>query len=416
MSEPSPPPRAPRRRGCVLILVGLTVVFAVYGWMFFSDPSELDDADLRLEYPAVAPELNAYTWLERAQSSRGPDLSYQPETISKLIDENRKAYAFLLKAAACEVYVPASITGLGFDLDPVFEPRENGELFHLFGTDAHERHDLEQLWACIAAERKLTALRSEWPMSQEFGNTGDDRTMEYLTRRAIELQDSAIVLRRWLEDFRSPLLAPDWRERALRARYEGTALYLRGPQVARDLRSFGGLHHPLLLRPNRTIAMYGEQVREQLKTLDEPAVAPTYQAPSFFRKLRWALGGNYSGEQILDASKRMSAWHPGELDRSEELANDALLRTALALRIYLLENGSYPISLEELVPDLLSAVPIDPNDESGKPIRWDAERCMLWSVGKDGVDDDGPAHPTHGNGTITAVGTPDCTLVLPTPE
>ena len=399
-----------------MICCGLATFLAVYAWMFFADPSELDDADLRLEYPAVAPELNAYTWLERAQTSRGPDLSFQPKTISKLVGENREAYEFLLKAAACEVYAPASINGFEIENDALFEPRQTGEVFHLFGVDAHERNDLDQLWTCIAAERKLTALRSEWPMSQGFDQSDDDRTMEYLTRRAIELQSSAVVLRRWLEDFRSPLLAPDWRERALRARYEEVILYLRGPQVAKDLLSYGRFHHPILFRPNRTLAKYGEQVREELRTLDEPAVAPTYQSPSFFRKILWALGGNYSGEMMLDATNRMSARPSSELDRSDELANDALLKTALALRISLLETGGYPKSLEELVPDLLSAVPVDPNDKSGQPIRWDAERRMLWSVGEDGVDDGGPEHPAHQNGTLTAGGTPDRTLVLPAPD
>ena len=410
MSEPSPPPRAPRRRGCVLILLGLTVVFAVYGWMFFSDLDDLDDADLRLDYPAVAAEKNAYTWLERARDSRSLDLSIgNGVTRAKRTSENQDAFDCILEAAACEVYVPPPIEGIVNDT----EPQENRDLLRLFGYDALEREDLDQLWAVIAAEKRLALLRSEWPLSTagHFWMTSD-RQMEFLTRRAIELQTSPEVLRRWLKDYTPPLLVPDWQQRSLRRQYELSVQWLTNPEMRREL-NWGGLRHPILLRPKRTIAAYGEILRGWIEKIDTGEPADAYEPPSFFEKVGWVLGGNFTGESMLDLSLRMAPYDFFGREGAPELANDAIFKTALALRIYQLENGTYPTDLQELVPDLLDAVPIDPHELSGKPLRWDAARRTLWSVGEDAVDDGAPEDPDLKFGTAEAGGVPDRTLILP---
>jgi hypothetical protein len=67
-----------------------------------------------------------------------------------------------------------------------------------------------------------------------------------------------------------------------------------------------------------------------------------------------------------------------------------LLVTAIALERHRLRRGSYPESLDLLVPDLLSSSPLDFMD--GKPLRY---RCtedghfLLYSIGVDGQDDGG---------------------------
>ena len=63
---------------------------------------------------------------------------------------------------------------------------------------------------------------------------------------------------------------------------------------------------------------------------------------------------------------------------------------AVALERFHLRQAKYPSRLEELVPSLLSAVPLDPCN--GKPMRYrlmDSGRFVLWSVGFDGQDDEG---------------------------
>lgn len=66
--------------------------------------------------------------------------------------------------------------------------------------------------------------------------------------------------------------------------------------------------------------------------------------------------------------------------------------TAIALKRFHLRHGRHPETLAELVPELLSAVPIDP--WSGRPLgyrRNAAGGFTLYSVGEDGRDDGGDA-------------------------
>ena len=50
-------------------------------------------------------------------------------------------------------------------------------------------------------------------------------------------------------------------------------------------------------------------------------------------------------------------------------------------------GGENPPALDALVPDCLAAVPADPWDKSGGPIKYDAESGVTWSVGKEGKYD-----------------------------
>lgn len=74
-------------------------------------------------------------------------------------------------------------------------------------------------------------------------------------------------------------------------------------------------------------------------------------------------------------------------------AGDALLRTALALRLYKARNGKYPSDLSELVAaKLLPAVPDDPFDLPGASLHYASSpmgKYVLYSIGPDGTDDGG---------------------------
>ena len=61
----------------------------------------------------------------------------------------------------------------------------------------------------------------------------------------------------------------------------------------------------------------------------------------------------------------------------------------IALERYRLRHKRFPASLNELVPDFVSEMPIDYMD--GKPLRYrlDGDQFVLWSVGRNGKDDGG---------------------------
>jgi hypothetical protein len=82
-----------------------------------------------------------------------------------------------------------------------------------------------------------------------------------------------------------------------------------------------------------------------------------------------------------------------------EQAEQSALALALALRVYRDRTGEYPLTLDALVPNVLSSLPIDPFSTGG--IRYalmsGGESYILYSVGLDGVDDDG----AHTRGALT---------------
>jgi hypothetical protein len=86
---------------------------------------------------------------------------------------------------------------------------------------------------------------------------------------------------------------------------------------------------------------------------------------------------------------------PGE---REAALNSAFTSVGLALERWKAQEGDYPQRLEQLVPSLLAAIPSDPWDDEGGPLRYRARsggegKVLLYSVGPDSVDDGGRAAP-----------------------
>jgi hypothetical protein len=69
---------------------------------------------------------------------------------------------------------------------------------------------------------------------------------------------------------------------------------------------------------------------------------------------------------------------------------------ALAVRLYRVDHdGQLPAHLTDLVPDYLPAVPIDPMAADGRPFGYHpaAHPPVIYSVGRDGIDDGGTSLP-----------------------
>ena len=57
------------------------------------------------------------------------------------------------------------------------------------------------------------------------------------------------------------------------------------------------------------------------------------------------------------------------------------METVFACRRFRAKHGCYPERLDELVPEFIAAVPLDPFD--GKPLRYNNERHYVWTVGEE---------------------------------
>ena len=97
---------------------------------------------------------------------------------------------------------------------------------------------------------------------------------------------------------------------------------------------------------------------------------------------------------------RVSSWMSGALVRTYErggtqhwtaLTMRRLAAAALAIRLFELDHGRRPDSLDELVPDYLPAIPLDPMAPGRRVIGYKpgADKPVLYSVGEDGVDKQG---------------------------
>ena len=67
-----------------------------------------------------------------------------------------------------------------------------------------------------------------------------------------------------------------------------------------------------------------------------------------------------------------------------------IVETAIALKRYQIKNGRWPETLNELVPEFIASVRIDPYD--GKPLKYHTTAdgwYLLYGVGENGVDDGG---------------------------
>jgi hypothetical protein len=68
-------------------------------------------------------------------------------------------------------------------------------------------------------------------------------------------------------------------------------------------------------------------------------------------------------------------------------------QTLMALKAYKNDNNSLPDSLDKLVPNYISGVPLDPFD--GKLIRYSASKKIIYSVGNNTIDDGGSLSNTN---------------------
>ncbi len=84
--------------------------------------------------------------------------------------------------------------------------------------------------------------------------------------------------------------------------------------------------------------------------------------------------------------------------RSQTLQTSAAI--ACAVERHYLKRGSYPDTLDALVPEFLKEIPTDPMDL--KPMRYrrtDTGSFIVWSVGENGIDDGGVSRRKKGEGS-----------------
>lgn len=140
-----------------------------------------------------------------------------------------------------------------------------------------------------------------------------------------------------------------------------------------------------LYKPNQTQRMFAELFRNNIRNVDKyysqmelyeiKPLAPRLRIKAIFIE-------NYFGKVLYDI---MTVSYEGVLTKKcQEDFSVISTQLLLAIRAYQIENGKIPTSLDELLPKYISEIPKDPFD--GKPIRFSAEKKIIYSVGSDLID------------------------------
>lgn len=140
----------------------------------------------------------------------------------------------------------------------------------------------------------------------------------------------------------------------------------------------------LRTQPNRYAADAAVDFRHSIASLDLPAARrkpPAAPAASVWQMLNPAPNAGASALRKLGFGSFVKAIETSDLQEMRT----AMLRTLLAIARYRTAyDGRLPATLDALVPEFLPAIPRDPFD--GNPIRYDATRGLLWSIGTDLTD------------------------------
>jgi len=140
--------------------------------------------------------------------------------------------------------------------------------------------------------------------------------------------------------------------------------------------------------PNKTLEIFANQAKIEINNVSKTYSQTEAIEPLKILPYKWQekyLFKNFFGEsfyQIYSFERNVLV-----KKKCEEDLLVSITQLLIALKAYKLDNGSLPSSLNKLVPDYISLIPIDPFD--GELIRYSPEEKIIYSVGEDLIDNKG---------------------------
>lgn len=268
------------------------------------------------------------------------------------------------------------------------------------------RHQLEHplLISALASADMDTLVFDQ--VGQALADHPEALTDEHLTRLAHRLAAIPnMPLARALEGERAYFL--DFLQRAYtddgrgdgRLTPAGVALMNRlGETVAHRSRSSTAeyLVGPALLAVDVGRKRIRQEYERVLDALLRHAATPIWQRTTFTitAELERIAGDPLRSASLASIAILTPALEKAVLQADFHATRRDALQAVIALELFRRRHHRYPATLDELVPDLLPRVPVDPF--TGEPLRyrshgapWSAGRPVLYSVSTNRVDDDG---------------------------
>ncbi len=387
---------APRRRRAWLTVLPVLALFLVIlgSWavIFFSDGAPPDDADLRPRpTPLVADADNSYflwesamkryvpgdaaeqwRWLPRSDSLLNPiktrDAKDDQQNEAWYQEHARDCLHPLAAALRAEAFFPPKSTAFPNDILRCFSVLDRAA----FATMARDDWEGAWEWTEVSKEwrqRFLTHPVDAVSVMLATGSPTTDTRLEF----ALAMPEDLELLRKCLATTEDSEFSLEWRESRLRRQYEFLFLRFETGEYFTQSRTVPPPSWAVkLYRPHRTQRRLAAWTRLALRECaagrnPEAALAPERESRSRGKLYLDMATGNAGGEWLLRKSFVLPDEVVGVRYLREKKLTEAITRTVLALRIYYAQHGAPPETLDALVPEILPALPIDPNDLLERP-------------------------------------------------
>lgn len=406
-----------------LLRIGLGVVglvMLIYGFIFLRSimPTTVNDRELKLERANIPTGSNAFEVLQSAANHMwwpenqgvqiqdlARDTNWDGNLANMVLAKNREALTEWDAAAKMpDLQVPEIITGVQSlpylakwkELAQLAAVRENF-LLH----NGQDKEAFNQIVNHILLGRRMQnaqAVFIGYLVGTAVNTMGLNQMNRWVGKTHLSVRELKGYIRKL--DFDS---ADDGAALAnsLRAEYWADVGSLAALRDGKVIDSDTGKYfpHPTPFWPaysfSQTKGLFANAFRLLVKTsplhyseVEAELKRNASQLPNYEHRpgpISIILSGNAAGQIVFYLM--MPAMAKAQEKKSQANVQLQATRTILALRAYQLTHGRLPENLTALVPEFLDAVPID--DFDGQPLRYSAEKKIVYSVGKNLKDDGG---------------------------
>ncbi len=370
----------------VVVVVLTSLVFAVL-IIGSRDVERPDDAAIRVELSARPPDCeNVYLGFVAATNAvrvkaEGNPMLVPADEADRLVATNVEALAIFHEAANRRVWYDVDVRDGGSMLVGITG------LMHLYqivrtkarrdverGRIPEARQDAADLMAFASKMSDEAETRITWMVASAFRGAACSIAMDILA--AGKASDADLAALKTLVGEQAEVKIDFRRLVYADFRYSLTRQLWRGPNPS--LRERYSLH------PNRTLAEIiarSQKVVAMLEKGYDRTIGSQRASGDGMMPGQWCLFPNAGGRSFADMF--LESWLSCSRTRESDAFACLAAETCLAAEQFRRTNGRVPAALEELVPKFLSAVPRDPF-ESSRPLSYDAERGVAWTVGPDG--------------------------------
>jgi len=422
-----------RKRGClcgclasILIVVAMIVALAVWIHILGRDIKPADFSDLALPAHHIAPEENAYTYFVKAAEAlvtsytdeNGDIVSFMKyrhdnrtnmTVIAEILAANEETLEYLQQGIQCQ----RCIYPLPTRIDEPF-PHAGKQIGLAMLLSSKVRYEQEEGSIDVAVQDVHTLLRYGQLVRQVpyaiigflVGLAVEGIGVSEIQRLARDPQLSDNQLRELLELVNDILPYDASLQYASKTEFyhcvmamediEKGAVEVEGVTVKSPRKTF-------LYLPQQTRLDFANHFRMMIHESPKFYVDMTHNCDDDFDRLKpnfykqgnkpsaWLTAlvcRNMIGKMLQNLMMPAIA---GALNRRCIAdGNVAVAKVIIACHLFEREKGRRPQTLDELVPEYLPAVPLDPFD--GKPFRYKPDDGILYSVGKSLRDLDGKAY------------------------